>query len=195
MQQLKKDAIVPHRPTAANKLGRLVVFISLGTIAVLNMQPWLGIARDLTRQINTVPLLDVLLTVPYLGDLLAWVVPWFWQVLGVLLWAFVQAAQCGPALLDMIGCKDPWWVAQLGKWSRPNTRAIAYLLEIGLAFWRFPPYVGGVAAAQRDFPDLDIAQFDWSNALWAIVVIFSVELFVFQFVNPTSGTKKLKFYG
>jgi len=192
MQTQVKTRVVQPRGKF-NFAFRTVAFISIGTVAVLNMQPWISFASDIVRAIETVPLLDVLLQLPFIGGLLSFISPFFYQLLGVAVWALVQAAQCGRGLVEMMAIRDPWVVAQLAKWSQPEFKAAAYCAEVGLTLYRYPPYQGGFERLMQDMPQPDMAMIDWKAAAMAIAVIFSVELAIHLFnQKPEHGPRRAK---
>jgi hypothetical protein len=200
-QRRPQQESTPKAPTVATKnskpstAGKFLILTVFSTVCVVNMQPWLVFAEEVLAQIKIVPLWDLLIQVPYLGGLMAFAAPHFWQVFGVSIWAFANTAQCGENLIKLFDIKDPWWVAQISKWSSPGFRAVAYIAEFCLTFFRYPPYIGGYKAAQRDFPNIDINAIDWKNAAMACLVIFAVELTLYLFVNPIKlkGVQRVKF--
>jgi hypothetical protein len=54
----------------------------------------------------------------------------------------------------------------------------AYLVELAVVSFRFPPYIGGWDAIMNDFMVWSADKFDWTNALLLIITMFGFEAVV-----------------
>jgi hypothetical protein len=61
-------------------------------------------------------------------------------------------------------------------WERASL--IAYLVELAVCSFRFPPYIGGWNAIMNDFMVWSADKFDWTNALLLIITMFGFEAIV-----------------
>jgi hypothetical protein len=61
-------------------------------------------------------------------------------------------------------------------WER--AALVAYLVELAVVSFRFPPYIGGWDAIMNDFMVWSADKFDWTNALLLIVTMFGFEAIV-----------------
>jgi hypothetical protein len=197
-----------------SRVAKFGAYLLIGTVCVVNMQPWLQLGADFVNLIKVVPLftlvgkigavlINTIALIPFLGAIIAALLSiiasaigtilaiagdFFWQIIGVLLWMGANVTQCGANLIVLFDIRDPWWVAQLSKWSSKWYRAVSYAIELSVNFTRYPPYEGGLKGVKADWPTLNFAAINWYNVVLAAVIIFSVEFAVYLFVDA----KKLK---
>ncbi|HEY9610610.1 hypothetical protein [Allocoleopsis sp.] len=142
-------------------LGRFLFYSTITFVGLLNIQPWVAVAKQMKAAITFVPLLSSLTRVPFLGGCLLWLssneVSLSFLATG--LWALTQ-------YLEMA---DIEWIKK--------RRPIIYAWEFSIIFLHFPPYEGGYTALAEDFPY-------WSpdSVLWWNLVLSVITAFAFEFI-------------
>lgn len=135
-------------------LSKFLIWMTIGFVALLNMQPWISLARHIAKEITNIPFLEFLIEIPFLGG---WIELFFLNlipVLGMVLWGITQYMQVLPA---MVGQTTP---------SMTLYRWVSYVFEGIVCFLQFPPYEGGIEGIQQDFPNIDGSLIDW----WTLAV-------------------------
>lgn len=147
------------------KVTRVIFIGGMVFLVIINAQPWMELARKIVPTITTIPFIDSLVKIPFLGGWVQWGVREMTSILGLLLCGTVQIIEIMPML-------------------RPNNsalnkfRAIAYAIEFLVCFLRFPPYQGGTAAFFEDFGRWDSYLIDWWNLVFFIVTMTGFEIAV-----------------
>jgi hypothetical protein len=185
-----------------NRMFLILFTMGIGFLMLMNVQPWLQLAEQLTKQITIIPFLDSLVKIPLLGGWIEWFAVNIARFLGLTLWGIVQFIEIIPMFV-----KDPevlknWieaWqnrVYELGKgnpavegikkafnnipedWMQRlyKYRGYAYAIETIVCFLRFPPYEGGMAAILEEAPNWDASLIDWWNLVFFIITMFGFEV-------------------
>jgi hypothetical protein len=129
------------------------------------------------------------------------------SIIAIVVWGLIQLAQVAPLVwradlnilnssIQGVGRHRRFEVADgdseaLVKLKQMNNEApdrfvkfwekaslIAYIAELGICAFRFPPYVGGWDAIMNDFMVWSVDKFDWTNALLLIITMFGFEAIV-----------------
>lgn len=135
----------------------------IGFVGLLNVQPWIELARQIAKELTNIPFIDSLVQIPFLGGWIAWFFLNIVSVLGIVLWGITQLMEILPSIV-----KNP----------TPNIiayRWIAYLFESFICLLRFPFYQGGMNAIIEDFPNWDSSLIDWWMLGLFVVTMFSFE--------------------
>jgi hypothetical protein len=133
------------------------------------------LARKIVPTITTIPFLDSLVKVPFLGGWVQWAVKEMVSILGLLLCGTIQIIEIMPML-------NPSPVLN-------KLRAGAYAIEFLVCFLRFPPYQGGAAALMEDFGRWDSYLIDWWNLVFFIVTMTGFEIAVKVGLTVLQNTK------
>jgi hypothetical protein len=152
-------------------IGGLLFFGGLGFIGLLNVQPWIAVAKQMASEITFVPFLGSLIRIPFLGGWIQWGVKESLSILGMVLWGITQYMELIPEFV-----KDPskkLWLKRI--------RYLIYIWEFAVCFIRFPAYEGGYAGLAEDFPNLDASLIDW----WRLIVILPLCAFSFEVIFHT----------
>lgn len=186
-------------------MNRIFVFLftaGIGFMMLMNVQPWLQLAEQLTKQITIIPFLDSLVGIPFLGGWIEFFAVNLARFLGLILWGIIQFIEIVPMLVKDPAILEAWIEAwqnrsyQLkndgsgvdrmkrdynnipGDWLKSLSayRAIAYGIETLVCFLRFPPYEGGMSAILEDAPNWDSSLIDWWNLVFFLVTMFGFEL-------------------
>jgi hypothetical protein len=153
--------------TALQNIGRVTRVIFIGGmvfLVIINAQPWMELARKIVPTITTIPFLESLVRIPFLGGWIQWAVKEMTSILGLLLCGTIQIVEIMPML-------NPSPVLK-------KLRAAAYAIEFLVCFLRFPPYQGGTAAFLEDFGRWDAYLIDWWNLVFFIVTMTGFEIAV-----------------
>lgn len=148
-----------NRRTAVKGLGRFLFLSTISFIGVLNIQPWMSVAKEMKSAITFVPFLAALTKIPWFGG---WIV-WFsnqdnaLSAIAVGLWSLTQYCEM----------TDIPWIRQ--------KRWLVYIWEFAIIFIHFPPYEGGYTALIEDFPYLAADSIQWWNLLLSVVCAFAFE--------------------
>lgn len=178
MQAINK----PHRIAQAAKL-----FFSagIGFLIVINVQPWLSLAKAIAKQIETIPLANLLGEIPILGPWVKIAIINIVPLMGTTLWAVVQVVEILPMLVDE---STP---AQLRQ--RLNSyRWCGYAIETIVCFFKYPPYEGGISSLLADFPHLDLQSINWENLVFFLVGMFGVELCAKVLITVWQGVRFIR---
>jgi hypothetical protein len=129
------------------------------------------------------------------------------SIIAIVVWGLIQTAQVAPLvwradlnILDSsihgVGNHRRFEMSEgdseaLAKLKRMNNEApnrfvkfweraslVAYLVELAVCSFRFPPYIGGWEAIMNDFMVWSADKFDWTNALLLIITMFGFEAIV-----------------
>ena len=144
-------------------IAKALAWSGIGFVGLLNVQPWIELAKQISKQLTNIPFLDSLIRIPFLGGWIEWGFLNIVAILGIVLWGITQLMEILPSLVK---APSP---------SIITYRWIAYSFEAVICFLRFPPYEGGVNAVIEDFPTWDISLIDW----W-LLVLFLVTMFSFE---------------
>jgi hypothetical protein len=153
-----------NKGTSAARIKGLGRYLFLGTITfigLLNIQPWLSVARQIKAAITFVPFFTSLSQVPFIGGWLVWASnnENALSILATGLWALTQYCE----MTDI-------------SWIRKR-RWLVYVWEFVIIFIHFPPYEGGYAALAEDFP---YPSFDL--VLWWNLILATITAFAFEFI-------------
>jgi len=165
-----KGATNTTRPGATNyknlmTIARFLTWAGIGFVGLLNVQPWIELAKQISKQLTNIPFLDSLVKIPFLGGWVEWIFLNIVAILGIVLWGITQYMEVLPMMV-----KNP-------SESIVRYRWLAYGFEAIICFLRFPPYEGGVNAVIEDAPNWDASLIDW----W-LLVLFVVTMFSFEAV-------------
>jgi hypothetical protein len=175
----------PQRPRI-NAAGRFLTFTVMGTFTVLSQQVWMHYSDTLLKQINRIPFLGLIVQIPMIGGLIEFFGPWFPDLFGVGVWALINACQSGKDIIKLLDIRDPWWVAMLTEWSRPQYVALAYIAEITLNYDKFPLFKGGIDYLIANYANLDMDLFIWPNVFFLLISVLSFEHLV-KFFTPKAA--------
>lgn len=157
----------------------VLTLVLLSALTMLNIQPYISMARQLVQMITDVPFLDFLMLIPFVSSLISLIGRVAADLFGVALWGVLQLLQVLPGVMrgDLkvldtlirginqivpyaIKSDDSEVLQELKedynaapkKWlKRASTLAVvAYLIDAVLCFLRFPPYQGGVLSFWED---------------------------------------------
>lgn len=170
--------------------GKLLVFSVLGCATVLSQQIWLSYGDTILAQIQRVPLLGLVEMVPMVGGAVKFFGPWFPDVLGIGIWFMINASQSGKDLIKLLDIRDPWWVAQLAAWAEPHKVAIAYTVEIVLAYNKYPILPGGLNDLLENIKSIDPEMINWLNIPLLLLSVLSFEYLIKFFTVKTVGGKR-----
>ena len=151
-----------------HNIGRATRVIFIGGMVfliIINAQPWMELARRIVPTITTIPFLESLVKIPFLGGWVQWAVKEMTSILGLLLCGTIQIIEIMPMLKP-------------NNQALKNLRAAAYAIEFLVCFLRFPPYQGGTAAFFEDFGRWDAYLIDWWNLVFFIVTMTGFEIAV-----------------
>lgn len=151
----------------------------LASVAVLNAQPYMEISQSLMAEVATVPIVDLLYSVPLLGELIKLTGVVLPSLLGVLVWAILQLMQCIPLFLNdpemlrrQLIAAQRWssthnikggsdWVttlvqrlANFPKMLQDRlimVATVAYLVDLLIGVLKFPPLTVPVASVAEGF--------------------------------------------
>lgn len=152
---------------ALQNIGRVTRVIFIGGmvfLVIINAQPWMELARKIVPTITTIPFLESLVKIPFLGGWIQWAVKEMTSILGLLLCGTIQIIEIMPMLNSSPVLK--------------RLRAVAYGIEFLVCFLRFPPYQGGTAGFLEDFGRWDAYLIDWWNLVFFIVTMTGFEIAV-----------------
>lgn len=180
------------------------LFVAGGMFAFLNVQPYIEAVELMLAQITNWQLVNFVLGIPIIGWLLSFVTGTFTSLMGVVLWFIIQVFELMPRLLtrsakmlrtiisqleqfEMLKVRDndhPF-VAQLKEmhneipvqWIERASRysAIAYMVDLGLGLYTYPPISGGFEAIRLYFIAPTIEDVNWSAFLIIAIMMFAVE--------------------
>lgn len=160
--------------------ARFLFFTGVGFLTLLNVQPWLELSRQISKQITTIPFLDSLTSIPFLGGWIEWIVANIVSILGFVLWGIIQ-------YIELL----PMFAEGTGVWKQlSNYRWMAYAVEFAVCFLRFPPYEGGMAAILEDSPNWDANLIDYWNLILFVVTMFGFELCFRVIATVLQGLRK-----
>ena len=144
-------------------IAKTLTWSGIGFVGLLNVQPWIELAKQISKQLTNIPFLDSLIRIPFLGGWIEWGFLNLVAILGIVLSGITQLMEILPSLVDNASSNIITY------------RWIAYSFEAVICFLRFPPYEGGVNAVVEDFPSWDASLIDW----W-LLVLFLVTMFSFE---------------
>jgi hypothetical protein len=147
------------------KVTRVVFIGGMVFLIIINAQPWMDLAKRIVPTLTTIPFIDSLVKIPFLGGWIQWAVREMTSILGMLLCGTVQIIE----IMPMLKPNDP---------ILNKLRAAAYAIEFLVCFLRFPPYQGGTAAFIEDFGRWDSYLIDWWNLVFFIVTMTGFEIAV-----------------
>lgn len=146
--------------------GRFLFYSTITFVGLLNIQPWVSVAKQMKTAITFVPLLSPLTRVPFLGGCLVWLssneVSLSFLATG--LWALTQ-------YLEMA---ETEWIKK--------RRPLIYAWEFSIIFLHFPPYEGGYTALAEDFPYWSPDSVMWWNLVLSVITAFAFE-FIYKILK------------
>lgn len=163
-----------HRNPSA--IAKFLIWSAIGFVGLLNVQPWIELARQISKQLTNIPFLDSLVQIPFLGGWIEWGFLNIIPILGIVLWGITQLMEVLPMIVS-----NPTPEIIRYRW-------IAYGFEAIIVFLRFPPYEGGIEAIIEDFPNYDASLIDW----W-LLVLFLVTMFSFEAIFQLSRNVRSSF--
>jgi hypothetical protein len=186
----------------------ILTLVLLSALTMLNVQPYISMARQLVAMITDVPFLDFLMLIPLVSSVISLVGRIAADAFGVALWGVLQLLQVLPGIMrgdlkildtlirgvnsivpHVIKESDSEVLQELKedynaapkKWlKRAGTLAIvAYLVDTVLCFLRFPPYQGGVLGFWNDV-QMGVQTLD--SVDWANLTSAIATLFGFELI-------------
>lgn len=146
--------------------GRFLFYSTISFVGLLNIQPWVAVAKQMKAAITFVPLLSSLTRIPFLGGCLLWLssneVSLSFLATG--LWALTQ-------YLEM---EETEWIRK--------RRPLIYAWEFSVIFLHFPPYEGGYTALVEDFPYWSPDSVMWWNLVFSVITAFAFE-FIYKILK------------
>lgn len=157
----------------------VLTLVLFSALTMLNIQPYISMARQLVAMITDVPFLNFLMLIPVVSSLISLIGRIAADAFGVAMWGVFQLLQILPGIMrgdlkildtlirginnivpQAVSSSDSEVVQKLKedynqapkKWlKRAATLAIvAYMVDAALCFLRFPPYQGGVLGFWED---------------------------------------------
>lgn len=166
----KANSVIGNRVASPTKnltvIGRFLFLTGIGFIGLLNVQPWIEVAKQIAPQIRSVPFLGSLVQIPFLGGWIEWIIAESISILGVVLWGITQYMEVIPDFVTEPEAKK--WLIKI--------RYLVYIFEFAVCFMRFPAYQGGYAALAEDAPNWDVSLIDW----WNLLVFLPLSAFAFE---------------
>src|ERR671932_703997 len=80
------------------KVTRVIFIGGMVFLVVINTQPWMELARKIVPTITTIPFIDSLVKIPFLGGWIQWIVREMTSILGLLLCGTIQIIEIMPML-------------------------------------------------------------------------------------------------
>jgi hypothetical protein len=142
---------------------------------LLNVQPWIAVAKSAAKHISVVPYF-LLEWIPFIGRDLAegaraLIQPNITALMGITLWAVTQSIEVTPILAHFTDWEPPVWLRN----KLSLFRALSYMLELIVCFLQYPPYQGGIEAFYADMGRWDFALIDFNNMVLFVIALFGVE--------------------
>jgi hypothetical protein len=128
--------------------------------------------------------------VPMVGGVVKFSAPWFPDVLGIGIWFMINGSQSGKDLIKLLDIRDPWWVAQLSAWSEPHKVAISYVVEVALAYDKYPVLPGGLNDLLENIKSIDPEMINWLNIPLLLLSVLSFEYLIKFFTVKAVGGKR-----
>jgi hypothetical protein len=140
-------------------LGKFLFRFTITFIGLLNIQPWVAIAKQMKSAITFVPFLSALIKIPFLGGCLLWLSNNEIALSSIAtgLWGLTQYCEM----------TDTPWIRK--------RRPLVYMWEFAVIFLHFPPYEGGYIALLEDLPYPSFDQVSIPNILFSIICAFAFE--------------------
>ncbi len=91
-----------------NRIFLILFTMGIGFLMLMNVQPWLKLAEQLTLQITIIPFLDSLVKIPLLGGWIEWLAVNIARFLGLTLWGIVQFIEVIPMLVNDPQILEGW---------------------------------------------------------------------------------------
>jgi len=147
------------RQTAVKGLGKFLFLATITFIGILNIQPWMSIAKQMKDAIEFVPFLTALTKLPWIGGWVVWLSNQenALSAIAVGVWALTQYCE----MTDI-------------PWIR-DRRPLVYCWDFAVVFIHFPPYEGGYTDFFEDLPHLAWDSIDWGNLVMSVVCVFAFE--------------------
>ncbi|MGF1514243.1 MAG: hypothetical protein ACFB5Z_11185 [Elainellaceae cyanobacterium] len=191
-------------PVFLLKFGLLV---GAGFCIWLNIQPYVGVAEMLLEGTVESRALDLLLSLPLIGGLVAKLGDFVITLVGVSIWAIFQILELMPTFLMgtrpmirrvidgfesvellHIDANDLPFVAELKdkhnqmpfEWIRTSLllATLAYIVDLVVCFSWFPPIKGGIERLGVVLAAPSPSDFDLRNVIFALVTLLAVEAIV-----------------
>ncbi len=80
------------------RFGRLSFWVLIGVVAVLNVQPWIGVAKYMVDVITLIPFQNFLLALPLIGSVLKFLLDNLTSLFAIALWSGTQFLQVLPII-------------------------------------------------------------------------------------------------
>ncbi len=81
-------------------VGRFLAWSGIGFVGLLNVQPWIELAKQISKQLTNIPFLDSLIKIPFLGGWIEWVFLNIVAILGIVLWGITQYIEVLPMIVN-----------------------------------------------------------------------------------------------
>lgn len=160
-------------PNLPIKIIGFCILGGLGYLMLLNVQPWIAVAVIAAKQVKILPFQDTLVSIPFLGGLILWVITKAATILAIFLWGIINGLESLPFFIETsFGSKVPEWI----KKDLNTYRLIAYVTETVVCWVAYPTYQGGWNAIVQDFPNIDMALIDWNNMVVFLLSILGFEI-------------------
>lgn len=186
-------------------IGRFALTGFIGYLMVLNAQPWFSFARYTAPMLQHIPLVDVLIKIPFLGGWIQFIAQNIVAIAGLLAWAVIQFLEILPMAYD----KERIYGSLITNWqgkqfdtdkeknaglrklkeaynSIPTDditaletyRNVAYIAEFIACFVLYCPYEGGMTGLVNDAPSWDADLILWNQAAMIPLSMFGFEILV-----------------
>lgn len=151
------------------------VFFCFGIVAIwvcfLNIQPYVRVTEILLGIAGQLAIVRLLLGIPLLGSVIAWIGSIVIPVIGFAIWAIIQYFELLPDLLKQhIGKISPAALKRAGTY-----RGWTYAIDLLLCIICFPPIRGGMNGFFMFLSSPSFQDLDWWNILYIVVTMFAVE--------------------
>lgn len=183
--------------------GKIVLSGFIGWLMFMNAQPWLELAEVVVPMMRRFPFLDALISIPFLGGWVLFLVENAISVVGVVFWGFIQFLEILPMLYDREtiyrSLIKQWQGKQFHTENEKNAgikklkeaynliptedvdslnkyRMWAYIFELAGCLWMYLPYQGGIDGLVNDWPTLDADAILWPAVFMIPVTMFGFEL-------------------
>ncbi|NJM47951.1 MAG: hypothetical protein HC860_18735 [Alkalinema sp. RU_4_3] len=186
-------------------IGRFALSAFVGYLMILNAQPWLSFARYTAPMLQHIPLVDVLIKIPFLGGWVQFIAQNIVSIAGLLAWAVIQFLEILPMAYDKEKTYNnliqQWQGKQFDSEKEKNAalkklkeaynalatedisaletyRNWAYVAEFIACFVLYCPYEGGIAGLIADSPAWDSDSILWNQVLMIPLSMFGFEVLV-----------------
>ncbi|MBW4460568.1 MAG: hypothetical protein KME47_10045 [Nodosilinea sp. WJT8-NPBG4] len=180
--------------------GVFFIWVILGLIFLLNVQPWVSVARWISEDIVSLPFDNFLMSIPGVKQLVSFIWNNLVSIMAVALMAICQFFQ-----ILALGTESPEAARIIEKIFANRVRVnssdekevakrrwlagCAYILEALVCFIEYPPYEGGISAIIADFPLLEAYYIQYGELVKFFLTMLSFEgfIWVILFFSTSKG--------